>query len=228
MRQWATIGSAAVPGGGGELELLQGGDAFAIRVDGRELMHSSVHGSEDALADLALDALGPRAAPVVLVGGLGMGFTLAAALRRLSPEGRAIVAELVPEVVAWNRGPLAPLAGRPLDDPRTDVHEGDVGALIRAQARAFDAILLDVDNGPDGLSRPSNAAIYSRAGLVAARDALRPGGVLAVWSATPDPAFTSRLRRAGFEVDERTVRERGVKGGHRHVVWIARRRQSRS
>jgi len=223
VRRWAVVGTAEVPGGGGRLELWQGGDAFAIRVDGRELMHSAVHGSEDALADLALDALGNRAAPVVLVGGLGMGFTLAAALRRIGAEGRAIVAELVPEVVAWNRGPLAPLAGDPLGDPRVEVHEGDVGALIGRSTAVFDAILLDVDNGPDGLSRPSNATIYSASGLAAARDALRAGGVLAVWSASPDPRFTSRLRRAGLSVEERTVRERGAKGGHRHTVWIGRR-----
>lgn len=223
MQKWVRIGRAEVPGGGGAMDLLQGGDTYSIRIDGRELMFSRVHGSEDALADLPLARLAERPSLRVLIGGLGMGFTAAAALRRLPDDGEVVIAELVPEVVAWNRGPLSPVAGHPLRDPRLTVHVGDVGEVIRASTEAWDAVLLDVDNGPEGLTRPSNGALYTPDGLRAARRALRPGGILAVWSAAPKASFTSLLRRADFEVREENVRERGDRGGHQHTIWLARR-----
>jgi spermidine synthase len=223
VQKWVRIGRADVPGGGGAMDLLQAGDTFSIRIDGRELMFSRVHGSEDALAALPLARLVGRPSLRVLIGGLGMGFTAAAALARVGADDEVVVAELVPEVVAWNRGPLSAVAGHPLADPRLRVHVGDVGAVIREAADAWDAILLDVDNGPEGLTRPSNRDLYTPDGLRAARRALRPGGILAVWSAAPKPSFTSLLRRADFEVREEEVRERGDRGGHRHTIWLARR-----
>ena len=161
--------------------------------------------------------LGPR----ILVGGLGLGYTVAAALRRLGPGGRVIVAELVPAVVRWNRGPLAHLAGYPLQDRRVTILEDDVVRILQAQPRAFDAILLDVDNGPEDLIRKGNDRLYDRAGLEAIRAALRPGGVLGVWSAGPDRAFVRRLERGGFRVEEVRVRARGPLGGRRHTIWLA-------
>lgn len=223
MQKWERIGRAEVPGGDGVMDLLRSGDTYAIRVDGRELMFSRVHGSEDALAELPLARLAHPERARLLVGGLGMGFTVAAALPRLGPEGRVVVAELVPEVIAWNRGPLSAVAGHPLDDPRVTVHEGDVGELIARSTEAWSAILLDVDNGPEGLTRPSNSRLYTPNGLRTARRALRPGGMLAVWSAAPKPSFTERLRRADLRVEEVTVRERGKKGGRKHTIWLASR-----
>ncbi|MEQ1504973.1 MAG: spermidine synthase [Myxococcota bacterium] len=213
-----------VPGTSSVMSLMRRGAEYLIWVDGRELMSDRQHGSEDALADLAFDRLADRPAARVLIGGLGMGFTLAAALRRLGPEGAVVVAELVPAVVRWNRGPAGTKAGHPVADPRTGVHAGDVAELVRAPPAPWDAILLDVDNGPTGLTRASNDWLYSAAGLDAAFAALAPGGVLGVWSAAPDAAFTRRLRRAGFGVEELPVRSRGSRGGHRHVVWIGTRR----
>jgi spermidine synthase len=159
----------------------------------------------------------------MLVGGLGMGFTLRAALAQLPQDARVVVAELVPAVVEWARGPLADLHGGTLDDPRVDIHLGDVGALIRSKKAAYDAILLDVDNGPDGLTRASNDNLYSHDGLRAAKTALRPNGVLALWSSAPDRAFTRRLREVGFATDEVSVRANG-KNGARHVLWMATKR----
>jgi spermidine synthase len=220
---WELLGSAPVPGNGGEIRLYRRGKEFSIRVDGSELMNSSAHGSEDALAELACARVADRPSPCVLIGGLGMGYTIAAALRRLGTECRVVVAELVPAVVEWNRGPLADLAGRPIQDGRVTVREVDVARLLQAEHRAYDAILLDVDNGPDGITRKDNDWLYSRDGLAAAFAALRPGGVLAVWSAGPDRAFVRRLRRAGYEVDEVRVRARGPRGGGRHTIWLAAR-----
>jgi spermidine synthase len=218
VERWAT---ARVPGGP-EMELWRRGADWSIRVGGLELMHSRQHASEDALADLALDALGEAQAPRrVLVGGLGMGFTVAAALRRLGAEDRVVVAELVPEVVAWCRGPLAAVAGDPLADPRVEARLGDVGDALRAGP--WDAVMLDVDNGPEGLTRPANDALYAPRGLAAAWRALRPGGALTVWSVAPSPAFTRLLAAAGFEVREVGVRARPGGKGARHTVWVARR-----
>jgi spermidine synthase len=220
---WEFLDSAQVPGGDGELGLYRRGGEFSIRVAGRELMNSRVYGSEEALAELACARIADRPRPRVLIGGLGMGYTLAAALRRLGPEGRVVVAELVPAVVAWNRGPLADLAGRPLQDHRVTVREVDVAQVLGAESQAYDAILLDVDNGPEGLVRKDNDWLYARPGLTAAFAALRPAGVLAVWSSGPNQVFARRLRRAGFTVDEVRVRARDSRGGRRHTIWLAQR-----
>jgi len=222
MLPWKLLGRAAVPGQDAPLQLLQRGTEYVIRIGPLALMSSGAHGSEEALAELACAHVAGAARARVLVGGLGMGFTLAAALRRLAPEATAVVAELVPAVVEWNRGPLAHLAGRPLEDARVKVWEGDVADRIRIASDDFDAILLDVDDGPDGLTRRSNDWLYSPAGLRAAHRALRRGGVLGVWSAAPDDGFTRRLARAGFAVREERVRSRRTKGG-RHTLWLAAR-----
>jgi len=209
------------------MRLMRRGDELAIRVDGRELMSNRMHGSEDALANLACDPLEKRRGHQpdlrILIGGLGIGFTLAAALRRVGPKARVVVAEVVPAVVAWNRGILGKAAGHPIEDPRASVHPGDVADLIRSPPELWDAILLDVDNGPTGLTRSSNDWLYTWQGLGAAFEALQPQGVLGVWSAAPDDAFTRRVERAGFEVDQVGVRSRGAKGGRRHIVWICTR-----
>jgi spermidine synthase len=223
MIPWTHLDTAPVPGGG-ELRLMRRGGEFSIRLGGNELMNSRLFGSEEALARLAIERLGRRPRPQVLIGGLGMGFTLRAALAALGPEARVVIAELVPAVVAWARGPLAEIFAGSLEDPRVAVHEGDVGALIRSPPRPFDAILLDVDNGPEGLTVAANDSLYGHAGLGAAQAALRPGGVLAVWSAHPDQAFAARLRRIGFNVEEVRVRARAGGGGRsRHVIWLATR-----
>jgi len=223
MTPWIFLDSAQVPGNGGELCLYQRGDEFSIRIRGHgELMNSRVHGSEDALAEHTCVRLEDRLHPRLLIGGLGMGFTLAAALRRVGDQAEVVVAELVPAVVAWNRGPLGEQAGNPLQDPRVTIHEGDVAHILKAEQQTFDAILLDVDNGPAGLTRKENDWLYSLDGLNAAYAALRPQGVLAVWSAGPDKAFMQRLRKVGFKVDEVRVRAHGTKGA-RHIIWFATR-----
>lgn len=227
MERWELIDSTPVPDTGGFMRLMRRGDELVINVDGRELMSNRVHGSEDALADLACDALERRRLKKpnarILIGGMGIGFTLAAALRRVGPEAQVVVAELVPAVVTWNRGVLGEAAGHPIEDPRASVHEGDVADLIRSPPEPWDAILLDVDNGPTGLTRSSNDWLYRWEGLNAAFAALRPDGVLGVWSAAPDDAFTRRVQRAGFRVNPVGVRSRGAKGGRRHIIWIATR-----
>ena len=223
MIPWTLLDSAQVPGGGGEIRLYQRGSEYSIRVGSYELMNNRVHGSEDALASIACERLRDRDAPRVLVGGLGMGFTLAGVLKDLGPRGEVVVAELVPAVIAWNRGPLGAFAGNPLADPRVTVREGDVGQVIRSEKAAFDAILLDIDNGPAGLTSSMNDQLYGAAGLRAAHAALRPRGILAVWSAGPDPAFTRRLQQAGFEAEQVRVRGRGAAGGSRFLIWIAGR-----
>jgi spermidine synthase len=221
MIPWVLIDTAIVPGGGGELRLKQRGAEFSIMLDHNELMNSRLSGSEQALATLACERIRSRASPRMLIGGLGMGFTLRAALGALGPAARIVVAELVPAVVAWARGPMAEVFGSSLTDPRVSIREADVGQLIGGERSAYDAILLDVDNGPEGLTRKTNDALYDMKGLSAARAALRPGGVLAVWSSKPNPKFTWRLRKAGFAVEEVRARADGARGGARHVVWIA-------
>ncbi len=223
MIPWEFLESAPVPDGDGELSLYRRGGEFSIRVAGRELMNSRIHGSEEALAELACARIADQARPRILIGGLGMGFTLAAALRRLPTEGQAVVAELVPTVVAWNRRVLGDLAGRPLLDARVSVHEGDVAEILQAEPQAFDAILLDVDNGPEALARRDNNWLYARPGLQAAFSVLRPEGVLAVWSAAPHQSFAQRLRSVGFAVEELRVPARERRGGRRHIIWLARR-----
>ena len=183
-------------------------------------MNSRVSGSEEALATIALARLhGP--APRILIGGLGMGFTLRAALAALGPQAGVVVAELVPAVIRWARGAMAEVFGASLADPRVEVREADVADVIAAARSAYDAILLDVDNGPEGLTRDANDRLYDVAGLGTAKAALRAGGILAVWSSAPDRGFTRRLRQAGYDVDEVPVRARGKRGGARHVLWLA-------
>lgn len=223
MVPWKLLDSVSVPGGQTVLSLHQRGEEFSIRLDRCELMNSRMHGSEDALAELACAKVADRCRPLLLVGGLGMGYTTAAALHRLRADGRIVVAELAPAVVKWNRGPLADLAGRPLANDRVTVREIDVSQILKAERQTYDAILLDVDNGPQGLTRKSNDWLYSRAGLDAAFTALQPAGVLAVWSAGPDRVFARRLRDAGFAVDEVQVRSRSARKGTRHTIWLAER-----
>ncbi|MBI5848049.1 MAG: hypothetical protein HZB31_08900 [Nitrospirae bacterium] len=223
MIPWIFLDSAQAPGNGGELRLYQRGAEFSIRVEKCELMNSRQYGSEDALAELACKRIANRPHPRVLIGGLGMGYTLRAALNNLSSDGRVVMAELVPAVVAWNRGPLAELAGNPLKDPRVTVRESDVGAVMREKQHAYDAIMLDVDNGPEGLTRKSNDLLYGLPGLKIAYDALRPAGVLAVWSTSENDGFVRRLRKVGFTVDEVPVRARGARGGARYIIWLAQR-----
>lgn len=219
------LGTAQVPGGE-ELRLFAHGRDFMIVLGHNELMSTRMRGSEEALATLTLDRLKGRDDPHLLVGGYGMGFTLRAALARLGPKGRVAVAELVPEIIAWARGPMAEVAAGCLDDPRVTLRMDDVSDAILLAPEPFDAILLDVDNGPDGLVRADNNRIYSKAGLHNARRALAPGGVLAIWSAFPDKAFTRRLESVGFTVEEVEVRARidknGKGKGPRHVIWFAR------
>ena len=218
------IATAQVPGGDDPLRLIRRGSEYSIMLGANELMNSRLSGSEEAMSTLAAARIAGVAAPRVLIGGLGMGFTLRTALQAFGARASIEVAELVPEIVDWARGPMAHLHAGTLDDPRVSIHVGDVGGLIRSSAGRFDAILLDVDNGPDGLSREGNDALYTAQGLQQARAALRPGGVLAVWSSGPDPRFTSRLRKAGFAVEEEIVRARRTGGGARHTIWLAQRR----
>jgi len=220
---WSLIDTAQIPGGEGALRLMRRGTEFSIMLGNNELMNSRLSGSEQALATLTCERLQSRPAPRILIGGLGMGFTLRAVLEVLNAKGSVVVAELVPAVVAWARGPMADLHGASLTDPRVSIQETDVVRLIRSARASYDAILLDVDNGPEGLTREANDSLYHAAGLMAARAALRPGGVLAVWSSGPDRSFTQRLHRAGFAVEEIKVRANGKRGGARHVVWIATR-----
>ncbi|EAU56131.1 spermidine synthase [Mariprofundus ferrooxydans] len=206
---------------GGTLRLYQRGDEFAIRVDkAGELMNSRLHHSEDLLADLACAHISGKADSRMLIGGLGLGFTLAAALRHAGPASSIVVAELMPAVVRWNREYLGILADYPLRDARVEVAIQDVGKLMRGQHNSFDAIMLDVDNGPDGFTRDDNSALYSERGLKDAYNALKPGGVLTVWSASPDAAFTRRMKKTGFKTDEKRVRAHAAQRGNRHTIWI--------
>ena len=222
MIPWETLDTAAIPGGSETLRLKRRGTEFSIMLGTNELMNSRLSGSEEALARLTIERL-TAPAPRILIGGLGLGFTLRACLPLLSPAARVTVVELVPAVVAWARGPLAALHGNSLDDPRVTILEEDVGQTIRASKEQWDAILLDVDNGPEGLSRAGNDALYSASGLAAARAALAPGGVLSVWSAGPDRSFTRRLQASGLNTEEVAVRAGTTKRGARHVVWVGRK-----
>lgn len=224
MIPWEEIDRANIPGYEGKVRLLKRGTEFSIRITGAELMNSRVHGSEDALAELALRRIILKSGLRILIGGLGMGFTLAAALGLSEPDARITVSELIPAVVKWNREHLGHLAGMPLDDPRVSVAEEDVAQTIRKKKSAWDAILLDVDNGPAGLTRKSNDRLYGTSGLTAARSALRPGGILAVWSSGADAAFTRRLKQVGFQTETVTVRARKPGKGARHTIWLAGKR----
>jgi spermidine synthase len=219
MQPWIELARADAPGGD-TLRLMRRGDEFSIRIArGNELMNSRLGGSESALATLALDAVAAPA-PRILIGGLGMGFTLRATLDRVGPEASVTVAEIVPELVGWARAEMASVFGDDLSDARVAIRVADVRAVMADGA--WDAILLDVDNGPDGLTRPGNDALYSAAGLARAHEALRPGGVLAVWSAHPASAFVRRLGDAGFDATTHSVPAGRTQRGPRHVVWIAR------
>jgi spermidine synthase len=225
MIPWVELDRADLPSGG-VLRLMQRGHEFSIKLGVAELMTSRLFGSEEALATLAAEKLVGRAKPRVLIGGLGMGFTLRAAQAAFGGHADIVVAELVPAVVRWARGPLAQLFAGSLDKPGVTVVETDVGALIRAAPARYDAILLDVDNGPEGMTQASNDGLYTMAGLKAARAALSPGGVLAVWSQGPDAAFHKRFEKVGFAVEDKRVRAGGAHGGSRHVIWVGVRRET--
>ena len=219
MIPWIELDRASVPQGG-ELRLMRRGHEFSIKLGVAELMTSRLSASEAALATLAAEKLNGRPKARVLIGGLGMGFTLRAALSAFGAEARIVVAELIPAVVRWAMGPMAELFGGCLDDPRVEMVEADVAKLIRSAKPRFDAILLDVDNGPEAMTQSANDDLYSLRGLASARAALAPGGVLAVWSQGPDHAFAKRFEKAGFSVEDRRVRAGGVHGGSRHVIWL--------
>ena len=220
MIPWIHLDSAEIPGSLDAMRLMQRGHEFAIFVGPAELMNNRRRGSEEALGTLACERLAGRPAARVLIGGLGMGFTLRAALAALGPGARVVVSELIPAVAAWARGPLAHVFAGILDDPRLELRVEDVTRTIQAAPSSFDAILLDVDNGPEGLTMPANDRLYDRWGLKRARWALRPGGILAVWSGAPDRRFKARLQNGGFAVDERRVHAHG-QSGTRHVLWLA-------
>jgi spermidine synthase len=218
MLPWIELGRAKVPGGG-EFRLMQRGQEFTIFAGTIGLMSSRQSGSEEAMARIAAERVGGRPKARVLIGGLGMGFTLRRTLADFRADAEIVVAELVPEIAgAWARGPLAEVHGTSLDDPRLTLRIGDVGDVMAGDR--FDAILLDVDNGPEGLSRPGNDALYSHAGIARAKAALKPGGMLAVWSVAPDAAFTKRLQQSGMTVEELKARAHGGRGA-RHVIWVA-------
>lgn len=221
MIPWEHIDTARVPGADAELRLLRRGAEFSMKLGQNELMNSRLSGSEEALATLACRRIEAVKRPHLLIGGLGMGFTLRAALAVLGPEARIIVAELVPAVIAWAKGPMAGIFGDSLGDPRATIQSADVIEVIQSHPSAFDAILLDVDNGPEGLIRKANDALYDIKGLKAIRRSLRPGGVAAVWSSGPNALFSKRLRDAGFEVNEVAVRATTKRSGARHVIWFA-------
>jgi len=221
MIPWEKIDTARIPGTDDELRLKRRGKEFSIMLGTNELMNSRLSGSEAALATLAAKKIEKVAKPHLLIGGLGMGFTLRAALAVLGSKSQIVVAELVPAVVAWARGPMAEIFGDSLNDPRVSIRESDVTEIIRSHRLKFDAILLDVDNGPEGLTRQANDALYRSSGLKAAHAALRPGGVLAVWSSGPNLPFSKRLADAGFYVNVVQIRATGGGRGARHVIWIA-------
>jgi spermidine synthase len=223
MIPWLNLDTGQIPGGG-ELRLKRRGAEFSIRLDNNELMNSRLSGSEEALATLTAERLKGRKAPQVLIGGLGMGFTLKAALGAFDAQARFTVAELVPAVIAWAKGPMAELFGDSMADPRVTIAEADVRDLIASGKGGYDAILLDVDNGPEAMTRKSNDRLYDMQGLALSLAALKPGGILAVWSMGPDAGFTQRLRKAGFGVEEIGVRAHRGKSGTRHVIWLAKRK----
>ena len=222
MKPWDVIGRARTPDGT-ELTLTRHTSEYVIKADGRSLMSSRMHGSEDALAELGCARARRLARPRVLVGGLGMGFTLRAALDVLPPSAVVVVSELVPEVVEWNRGPLEAVAKRPLKDRRVRIEERDVALTMRANPDYFDAVLLDVDNGPVAVTASSNTDLYNRHGVAVARTALRPGGVLAVWSANDNRRYERTLKAGGFSLQRHHVRGHGDGRGPRHTILVAQR-----
>lgn len=220
MIPWEEIDRAKIPGEKGDITLRRRGTEFSIRIAGIELMNSRLHGSEDALAKLTCSRLKGKPNLRILIGGLGMGYTLSAALEQSRRDTRIIVSELIPAVVRWNREHLGHLAGMPLDDPRVAVEEEDVAKIIRQRRSAWDAILLDVDNGPEGLTRQANDCLYSRSGLKTSFLALRPRGILAIWSSKADEAFTRRMNQCGFHTETLIVRARKPGKGGKHIIWL--------
>lgn len=224
MKPRELLATAVVPSAEGEpveLRLVRHDRDFMIELDRNELMSTRRWGSEEALATMSIERIKGASEPALLIGGYGMGFTLRAALKALPEDAQVTVAELVPEIIEWARGPMADLAAGCLDDPRVQLVQADVALFIAGARDEYDAILLDVDNGPDGLVRVENDALYSAAGLREAKAALTPGGVLAIWSAAPDPGFRRRLEKAGFAVDEVRVAARSNGKGAKHVIWFA-------
>lgn len=222
MKRFVLLDTTPLPDGGA-LCLFEYGDDYVIKLEGGkggQLMNSRTHGSEDALGEIPCRTIASRPQPRVLIGGLGMGFTLAATLNNLGGNAEVVVAELLPGVIEWNRGPLGAKAGNPLLDPRTRVVNEDVAELLKKEPGGFDAIMLDIDNGPEGLTQSANSWLYSVAGLSTCARALRPGGVLAVWSASADRRFSSDLRKAGFAAEEVQVYAHGNRGT-RHTIWVA-------
>ena len=220
MKRWEVLGATSAPDGT-DIRLTRRDDEYVILANGRPLMSSRLHGSEEALATLGCTEAGRATHPRVLVGGLGMGFTLRAVLDVLPSAACVMVAELVPAVIQWNREPLGALAGNPLQDPRVRVQVADVGFTLRAHPGRFDAILLDVDNGPAAFTAGVNAGLYDHTGVAAAYAALRPRGTFAIWSAWEDTKFEQRLRAHGFAVEAVRVRARLKKGGPRHTIFLA-------
>jgi spermidine synthase len=217
MQPWKIVDRAHAPDGT-EVVLARRGEEWVIRTGGLVHMSSRMHGSEEALATLALGKLAIRR--TILIGGLGLGFTLRAVLDRVPLEARVIVADLVPELATWNRGPVAHLAGRCLDDARVRLQIGDVAGRIAEATKAFDAILLDVDNGPSSVVHGGKGRLYGKEGARACLGALKPGGVLAVWSAAPDQRYAETLQQAGFATETHFVSARGSAGGVRHVIHL--------
>jgi spermidine synthase len=213
----------ALSSDGTVIKLMRRGDEYVILADGAILMSSRMHGSEDALATLACQRARALRQPSVLIGGLGMGFTLRATLDLLPEDAAVVVAELVPAVVEWNRGPLGPLAKYPLKDKRVRVVTGDVLATLDSSIGQFDAVLLDVDNGPAAFTASSNAGLYDERGIAAANTALKAEGILAVWAARDDRTFEGRLRGGGFDVQVRHPRGRLKKGGPRHTIFLSQK-----
>ncbi len=224
MTPWTVLGTARIPNSRKEMTLSQRNKEFSIRLKGAhgELMNSRVYSSEWALAELGCAHIQSKKNSQVLVGGLGMGFTLSAALKTTSASARVIVAELIPEVIEWNQGPLGECAGKPLNDNRVRIHLGDVAALFMTKQATYDAVLLDVDNGPEGFTQTENDGLYSLKSLHAIRRTLHPGGMLAIWSAWHDPQFTLQLKKARFKVEIHTVRAHQGKGS-RHTLYLARK-----
>ncbi len=220
MIPWELIDTTVIPGEAEAMRLFRRGQEFSIRIGHHELMNNREHGSEDALADLVCARL--HGDVRVLVGGLGMGYTLMAVLKNVTAKSEVVIAELVPAVVRWHRGPLAHVSNGALDDRRVTIREADVAHVIAEARQSFDAILLDVDNGPAGLTSKTNDRLYGMNGLRAAYAALRPKGILAVWAADPDPRFTKRLQNVGFTAEEIRVRGHGTKG-QRYLIWLATR-----
>ncbi|MAG56625.1 MAG: hypothetical protein CMJ83_10080 [Planctomycetes bacterium] len=222
MKPRVTIATATSPDGT-ELQLVEHDGDYVINADGIPLMSTRLHFSEEELARLVCEHLPRRAC--VLIGGLGCGYTLRTALSHLTEDGKAVQAELVPEVVEWNRGPLAGFADHPLDDPRVELVIDDVANVLKSRPRTFDAIMLDVDNGPSAIIDEKNAWLYSDAGLYTIRQALKADGRLAIWAAVDDDrAFPARLRNHGFEDEKHLIRPRKGKGGFRHVIYVGRLR----